>query len=140
MSPRQIPGDPLTGSLPRTQLIVPQAVLGPIRAQPSRGRDTWPIVPDSMTVTMEQLRPGRIASYRTRRGVRQMLVRVVSVSHERRSRGRHYVVGVTPRGVCRSVWVDRVISVETVQRALAVRRAIEARIAEPKGGGRAAKP
>lgn len=133
MSPRPIPGDPLTGTLPRTQIIVSQTARAPKPRRESALRDSWPVIPDSLALTMDQLQPGRIASVRTRRGVYQVRVRVVNVSHERRNRGRHYIVGVTTRGVCHSIWADHIISVETLGRAIAMRNAIETRAVERRG-------
>lgn len=127
--PREIPGDPLTGSLPVTQLVAQ----GPARQRRERPRDAWPIVPDSIVVGDSELEVGRVASVRTRRGTVRVLVRVVNKSYERANRGRHYFVGQTRRGWCRSFWVSEVIRVETLQRAIATRSAIDAKVIEHDG-------
>ena len=74
-------GDPLTGALPRTRLVVPQTILGPVRRDP---RPVWPHVPDPHAVTLTQLLPGRIAYVRRRRGIRRYQIRTVTRSREAR--------------------------------------------------------
>jgi hypothetical protein len=111
----KIPGDPLTGSLPRTHLVVPQAIMGPVRKSQALA---WPNVPDPMAVTMIQMIPGRVAYVRTRFGIRRLQIRLVSVSRQRPNKGRHYFVGQDRHGWCRTYWLDRVARVEPVQRAL----------------------
>ena len=113
----EVPGDPLTGQLPRTQLVVPQDVFGPVRTRkPRRDPDEWPRTADPIGVTIRQLRPGRWAAIRTRFGVRTWLVRTINKSYERPNKGRHYITGMDRRGLCHSAWVDRVISVDMVPR------------------------
>ena len=121
-----IPGDPLTGSLPRTQLIVPQDVLGPVRNKRTRyGADEWPRTADPQGYTIRQLRPGRIIAVRTRwGGIKSWKLRMVATSYQRRNNGRHFVVAMDRKGFCHSVWLDEVISVSTVQQAKAVLKAI----------------
>ena len=111
-----IHGDPLTGTLPRTQLIVPQTVLGPTRRQPS---PVWPHIPDRRAVTLHQLRPGRIAYVRRRYGVRHYQIRTVTRSRQPGpNRGRTYVVGMTRRGLCHTFWADTIVSTQTAAKAL----------------------
>lgn len=124
--PREIPGDPLTGSLPVTQMVQQ----GPARKKRDRPRDAWPIVPDSTVIGDSQLVVGRVASVRTRRGTVRVLVRVINRSFERRNKGRQYLVGQDRRGFCHSYWVSQVIRVETLGRAIATRSAIDARVVE----------
>lgn len=126
--PKQVPGDPLTGSLPRTRLIVPQEVLGPMRTpRPRAVRLEWPIVPDPMAVTVSQMRAGRVAYVRTRWGIRRRQIRTINRSTAPGPhRGRHFFTGMTRRGWCRSAWVDQVIRVETVQQALTAGRVVKA--------------
>jgi hypothetical protein len=117
---RKIQGDPLTGSLPRTQLVIPQAIMGPTRKRRPQPLQ-WPAVPDPQAITMMQMMPGRIAYVRTRFGIRKRQIRVVHVSTERgRNRGRHYFVGHTRKGWCYSYWLDQVIRVEPTQLALGI--------------------
>ena len=115
---KRIVGDPLTGALPRTQLIIPQAIMGPTRKRRPQPLQ-WPLVPDPQAVTLYQMIPGRVAYVRTRFGIRKRRIRVVHVSFERgANRGRHYFVGHDRKGRCRPAWVDQVIRVEPVQLAL----------------------
>jgi hypothetical protein len=128
--PRRIAGDPLTGSLPRTQLVVPQDIFGPVR-QPrrtivDRDKESWPRVADPMAVTFQQMIPGRVAFVRTRWGIRRWQIRTVNRSREMRNKGRHFFVGMDRRGFCHSAWVESVVSVESVQRALTAARALKA--------------
>ena len=114
----KIIGDPLTGSLPRTRLIVPQDIYGPVRKRHEASAQ-WPVVPDPMAVTIDSLVPGRVAYVRTRFGIRRYRIRVVTRSYERgKNRGRNYLVGHDPKGWCHVVWADQVIRVESAQRAL----------------------
>jgi hypothetical protein len=113
-----IVGDPLTGALPRTRLVVPQTVYGPVRQQ---ARPVWPVVPDAYAVTLGQLRPGRIAYVRTRWGIRRYQIRTVNRSREGHNRGRTYVVGHSRRGWCRTFWTDRIASTQTTTLALGAR-------------------
>jgi hypothetical protein len=113
--PRKVIGDPLTGSLPRTHLVVPQAIMGPVR---KRRPLAWPAVPDPSAVTMMQMIPGRVAYVRTRFGIRRLQIRLVAVSRERPNKGRHYFVGHNRKGRCRSYWLDRVMRVESARLAL----------------------
>lgn len=126
---RPIPGDPLTGQLPRTQLIVPQDVLGPVKERKVyiRDKDEWPRTADPQGYTIRQLRPGRVVSVRTRWGIRTWQVRVVNKSYEMRNKGRNFIVAMDRKGYCHSAWVDQIISVDTVQRALARGRTIDVR-------------
>ena len=110
--------------LPPTEALPEQQRLS--RWRPLRPRDAWPIVADSPTVGDGELRVGRVASVLTRQGVVRVLVRVVAVSREPASRGRHFLVGMDRRGRCRSYWASEVIRVETRGRAAASRRAINA--------------
>ena len=127
---REIPGDPLTGSLPRTQLVVPQDAYGPVRQRRrtiiERDEQSWPRVADPMAVTFRQMVPGRIAFVRTRRGIRRWQIRTVNKSREVHNRGRHFFTGMDRRGFCHSAWVDRVVSVESVQKALTAAKALKA--------------
>ena len=79
-----------------------------------------------MAVTFRQMAPGRIAFVRTRRGIRRWQIRTINRSNEMRNRGRHFFVGMDRRGLCHSAWVDRVVSVESVQRALTAAKALKA--------------
>jgi hypothetical protein len=124
--PRQITGDPLTGSLPRTQLIVPQDVLGPIRTKRVSIRDEWPNVADPLGITMKQLQPGRVAAVQTRLGPRKWVVRTVNTSRQGRNKGRHFFTGMDQSGRCHSAWVHQVISVESVQQALSAAKVLKA--------------
>jgi hypothetical protein len=130
--PRPVPGDPLTGSLPRTQLVVPQDIYGPVRQRRTKPRDEWPIRPDSMATTVRQMAPGRVAAVRTRFGVRTWLIRTVNTSREMHNRGRHFFTGMDRRGFCHSAWIDQVISVDSVVRALAEGRQLKALSPGPK--------
>lgn len=121
-----IAGEPLTGQLPRTQIVIPQDVLGPVRKQRISIRDEWPHVADSLGITMKQLQPGRVAAVRTPRGVRTWVVRTVNTSREGRNKGRHFFTGMDRRGWCHTAWVGQVISVESVQHALAAAKALKA--------------
>jgi hypothetical protein len=126
---RQIPGDPLTGQLPRTRLIVPQDPLGPVRNKRSRfAPDEWPRTADPIGYTIRQLTPGRIVTVRLRfGGIRRWKVRMVSTSHEFRNKGRHYIVAMDSKGWCHTAWVHEVISVSTAKEALAAGRVIDVR-------------
>jgi hypothetical protein len=115
---RRIVGDPLTGSLPKTQLVIPSEVLGPVRTPRVKRIDAWPLVPDPLAISSEQMRAGRIAVVRTRLGIRRYQIRTLRRSAQRPNRGRHFFVGQTRRGWCRPVWLDRVIRVESVQKAI----------------------
>ena len=121
---REIVGDPLTGQLPATRLIVPQDTYGPVNSK--KKAEQWPRVADPQMYTMNQLMPGRIISVRTMRGVRTWQVRTVCRSFERRNKGRHYVTAMDRHGFCHSAWVDRIISVTTVERALSAGKALKA--------------
>jgi hypothetical protein len=124
--PRRVPGDPLTGSLPRTQLVIDAEALGPARRRRSQP-PTWPLVPDPMAVTVAQMSTGKVAYVRTRWGIRRWQIRTLNRSNEiGRNRGRHYFTGMTRKGWCRSAWVDRVVSVQSVQLALAAGKQIKA--------------
>ena len=120
----KIVGDPLTGSLPRTKLIVPQDTYGPVRQRRPRPKaDQWPLVADQLAITYEAMRAGRIAYVRTARGIRRWQIRVVNRSREPgKHRGRSYIVGHDRKGWCHAAWADRVIRVETVQQALTAGR------------------
>jgi hypothetical protein len=112
---KAIPGDPLTGSLPRTHLVIPRPILGPTR--PARAE--WPAIADPQAVTMTNLTVGRIAYIRTRFGIRKQQIRYVARSLEPgKHRGRHYLVAMDRRGLCHAHWVDRVIRTETTALAL----------------------
>lgn len=115
---KQIPGDPLTGQLPRTQLVVPQDVYGPVRTRRVPVRDEWPKTADPMGITIRQMKAGRVAAVRTRRGVRTWVIRTINTSWEYRNKGRHFFTGMDRHGRCHAAWVDQVISVDTLQRAL----------------------
>lgn len=118
MTWRPVPGDPLTGQLPATRLVVTIPALGPTRRE-ARARSSWPVIPDPATITERELLPGTVAVIRTRFGIRRWQVRVVRRSMERgRNRGRHYVVGQTRKGWCRRGWLERVIRVESVAEAI----------------------
>ena len=118
MAKKKIPGDPLTGLLPRTQLVIPQAIMGPTRTRKARPLQ-WPLVSDPQAVTMMQMTPGRVAYVRTRLGIRRWQIRVVHTSREYgRNRGRHFFVGQDRHGWCHRAWVDRVVRVEPVRLAL----------------------
>lgn len=102
-----IEGDPLTGSLPRTQLVV----------SPRKSKvelQTWPLKPDVDSVTLRLLKPGNIAAVRTRRGVKLLRIRVVHHSNTRRGKGRRFFIGDDRRGHCRAHWVSDIISIEEV--------------------------
>lgn len=98
---REIPGDPLTGQLPRTQVLI-----SPMRSKVRL--DTWPLKPDIDVVNLRLLKPGNIAAIRTRLGVRQRMIRVIR-SHRK---GRRYFIGCSRKGWCRPYWVAQIISIE----------------------------
>ena len=126
---RPIPGDPLTGQLPRTQLIVPRDVLGPVKEKRTSryNRDEWPRTADPQGYTIRQLRPGRVVSVRTRWGIKLWQVRVVNKSYEMRNKGRNFIVAMDRKGNCHSAWVDQIISVDTVRRSLSKAKVIDVR-------------
>jgi hypothetical protein len=101
---RPIAGDPLTGQLPRTRLVI-------ATPRSKVQLETWPLKPDVDYVTLRLLQPGNIAAVRTRFGVRQRLIRVI---HHRR--GRRFFVGCNRRGWCWPYWVSAIISIEQRQR------------------------
>jgi hypothetical protein len=121
--PKPVPGDPLTGTLPVTHLVIPEPIMGPTRRQ---RRPQWPIVPDPQAVTIRQMRTGSVAYVRTRWGIRAWAIRTVNVSREIHNHGRHYFTGMNRHGLCRSAWVDRVVSVQSVQQALTAGRSLRA--------------
>ena len=122
---REIIGDPLTGQLPQTQILLPD-VLGPVRSIPSRRAvriDQWPIVADQEVVNYERLRPGAVVAVRTRFGVRVWLVRTFG----RALGGRRYLVGMDRNGWCHTAFLTNVISVDTLRQHLAAVKAIDRR-------------
>jgi len=115
---KPILGDPLTGSLPVTRAV---------HAELMGQKREWPLVPDPMAVTIRQMIPGRVAYVRTRWGIRRWQIRVVNRSFQPgKYRGASYFVGMDQHGFCRSAWVEKVVSVETAQRALAAGKQIKA--------------
>jgi hypothetical protein len=125
--PKRIPGDPLTGVLPVTRLIVPQALYGPVRQPRSKPQTAWPILPDPLAISYDQMVPGRVAYVRTRRGIRRYLIRVVNKSREPgKNRGRHYVIGHDRKGWCHKAWADQVVRIESVQQAIVTGRVLRA--------------
>ena len=111
-----IVGDPLTAALPRTRLVVPQTVYGPVRAAP---RPVWPHVPDRHAITLRQLQPGRVAYARRRYGIRHYQTRTVHRSYQPGpNRGRTYVTGHTRHGWCHTFWADTIVSTQTAAKAL----------------------
>lgn len=98
---REIPGDPLTGQLPATRLVI-----SPLR--PAVKLDVWPLKPDIDIVNLRLLKPGNIAMVRTRRGVKERMIRVIHASRN----GRRYFVGCNRHGWCRSYWASQIISIE----------------------------
>ena len=109
-------GDPLTGALPRTRVVIPQAVHGPTRHQ---ARPVWPHIPDTQAVTLRQLQPGRVAYVRRRYGIRHYQIRTVHRSYQPgRNRGRTYVTGMTRTGRCTTFWADTIVSTQTASKAL----------------------
>ena len=124
--PERIVGDPLTEQLPRTRLLVPSDVYGPVRER-RPVRPEWPIIPDPMAITLDSMAPGRIAYVRTRFGIRRWQIRAVNRSTELgKNRGRHYLVGHDRKGWCHAAWVDQVVSVQSIQQALAAGRVLKA--------------
>jgi hypothetical protein len=125
---REIPGDPLTGSvpaLPRTQMYITPKQLGPAKRHfVERRRDQWPYVADPEAISYERMRPGSIASVRTRRGVRTWQVRLVGLT----AKGKRFFVGMDRKGWCHSAMLGQVISVDTLQRHLARSRVIDVRV------------
>ena len=116
--PKRIVGDPLTGSLPVTRLVVPQDSYGPVRVR-RQAPPQWPLVPDPMAVTLDSMIPGRVAYVRTRFGIRSWQIRVVLRSTEPgKNRGRNYLVGHDRKGWCHVTWADQVIRVESARQAL----------------------
>lgn len=102
---REIPGDPLTGSVPVTRLVV----------MPRRSKvelSTWPLKPDVDAITLRLLKPGNIALVRTWRGPRERMIRVVQPSRTRRGKGRRFFVGCDKHGRCHSYWVSDIVSIE----------------------------
>ena len=123
--PRRVPGDPLTGSLPKTWLVVSQEVMGPSRRRPRPPE--WPLVADPMAESIDKLKPGRVAYVRYRRGVRRYLIRTVMRSTQMGpNRGRTFVTGMSNRGWCHSFWADRIVSTQSVQQALAAGQVLKA--------------
>ena len=134
---RRVPGDPLLSrpplpELPSTKLLKVVGDLPPRRH--ANDREVWPRVSDPEPVVIARIRPGYVAWVRTNRGVRQYLVRLVTLSHERRNKGRHFLVGMDRQGWCHAHWLDRVIRVEPLTRALA--RAPRMRELTVKAGAR----
>lgn len=123
--PRAVPGDPLTGHIPKTQLVVWTDTRGGayLRRSPDR---QWPVVPEPMAVTIRQMEPGKVAYVRTRWGIRQWRIRTINRSTWRRNNGRHYFTGMDRHGRCHSAWVDRVVSVQSMQMALTAGKQIKA--------------
>lgn len=121
---REIIGDPLTGQLPATQVLV--SVRRGSRPVYVRQRSQWPVVPDAESVDYGRLRPGAIVAVRTRLGIRTWRVRTFG----RGIGGRRYVVGMDRNGWCHSAHLSRIISVDTLQRHLAAGRAIDVRSTE----------
>jgi hypothetical protein len=78
-------------------------------------KNVWPIVPDPPAI---DLIPGHIASVRTRRGFKHWKIRLVRQATSGPRAGRHYIVGMDPKGVCHVVWANRVSRVEAPRRAL----------------------
>lgn len=114
-----VPGDPLTGQLPRTQLVVPQDVYGPVRTRkPRRDPNEWPRTVDPIGITIRQIAPGKLASVRTRFGVRTWKVRTINTSWEMKNKGRHFITVMDRKGLCHSFWLEQVISVDTARKAL----------------------
>lgn len=102
---REIPGDPLTGSVPVTRLLI-----RPTR--PLVRLETWPLRPDIDPVNLRLLKPGNIAMVRTRRGLKERMIRVIQPSRTRLGKGRRFFVGCDRRGRCHSYWVSQIISIE----------------------------
>ena len=101
---KPIAGDPLTVNLPLTRLVI-----NPTR--PLIRLQTWPLKPDLDGANLRLLEPGNIALVRTRRGVKQRLIRVIHPSRTRRGRGRRFFVGCDRHGWCRAYWVSTIISI-----------------------------
>lgn len=98
---KEIPGDPLTGAVPITRLLI-----RPTR--PLIRLDTWPLKPDIDSFNLRLLKPGNIAMIRTRRGIKERLIRVIHTSRN----GRRFFVGCNRRGMCRPYWVSQIITIE----------------------------
>jgi hypothetical protein len=90
---QQIPGDPLTGSLPQTKLI------------PRPEKVAWPVVPDRDPIVGIDL--GDIVKIRTWRGVRELRVRLVLRTGRSR---RRYLIGQSRKGWLHHAWLSDVIS------------------------------
>jgi hypothetical protein len=102
---REIPGDPLTGQVPVTRLLI-----RPTR--PLVRLDTWPLKPDIDSVNLRLLQPGNIALVRTRGGLKERMIRVVHASLNWRGKGRRYFIGCSKRGWCRPYWVSQIVTIE----------------------------
>ena len=118
---RRVAGEPLLSrpplpELPSTKLM--KVIKDMPRHHSPGDRTVWPHVPDPEPVVIAQIRVGYVAWVRTNMGVRKWLVRLVTISHERRNRGRHFLVGMDRQGWCHSEWLDRVIRVEPLTKAL----------------------
>ena len=136
-----IPGEVLpTGALPRTRLIPkasstqsprPQtrsrakAVIAEShRVERQAHRQEWPHVVDPAE---DKLIPGHVAYIRSRWGaVRHYRIRLVLTSKSTVNKGRRFFIGTDRKGLCHRVWVDQVVSIQTVQMALASGRAVRA--------------
>jgi hypothetical protein len=122
--PRPIHGDPLTGTLPATKLVVATDVMGPTRVRRPRPPE-WPLVPDAEVDLV--LRPGRVAYVRHARGVRRYLIRTVMRSTQPGpNRGRTFVTGMSQRGWCHSFWANRIVSTQSMQQALSAGKVLKA--------------
>ena len=102
---REIPGDPLTGQLPATRLVI-----SPLRTAVKL--DVWPLKPDLDPVNLRLLKPGNVAYVRTRWGIKERMIRTVNVSRHWRGKGRRFFVGMNRRGTCRPYWASQIISIE----------------------------
>jgi len=87
-------------------------------------RDEWPRVTDPAT---DILIPGHVAYIRSRWGaVKHYRIRLVLRSRSTVNRGRVFFIGTDRKGLCHRVWADQIVSVQTVQMALASGRAMRA--------------
>jgi len=102
---RPIPGDPLTGSLPATQVLVPLERTHGAKPRRRVERAAWPLVPDPDGLS--KVEAGHIIKVRGRFGVRELKVRVVN----RAITGRRYLIGQSRKGWLHHAWLSDVISI-----------------------------
>ena len=97
----EIPGDPLTGQMPVTRLVIKPT-------RPLVRLETWPLKPDIDSINLRLLLPGNIAMVRTRFGLKERMIRVIHSSRK----GRRYFVGCNKQGWCRPYWASQIVAIE----------------------------